>query len=144
MDLEQIYSALILEASTNRKNKREMEDADVRELGHNPSCGDELTLMVKMEGNRIKDASYEGEGCAISKASTSLMIDILKGKEKEEALRVIDTYVRMIRGETLTSEQMKTLQDARVFESIKNLPARVKCATLSWHTMEHILEKQVK
>lgn len=144
MDLEQIYSALILEASTNRKNKREMEDADVRELGHNPSCGDELTLMVKMEGNRIKDASYEGEGCAISKASTSLMIDILKGKEKEEALRVIDTYVQMIRGEKLTPEQMKTLQDARVFESIKNLPARVKCATLSWHTMEHILEKQVK
>ena len=70
--------------------------------------------------------------------------DALKGKEKEEALRVIDTYVQMIRGEKLTPEQMKTLQDARVFESIKNLPARVKCATLSWHTMEHILEKQVK
>lgn len=141
MELDTIYTTLILEASNNKKNFRELPNPDISELGHNPSCGDELTLMLKMDGDILADISFIGEGCAISKASTSLMIDILKGKSKENALSIIRSYISMIRGETLSSEAFKNLRDARVFENIKNLPARVKCATLSWHTLENILKK---
>lgn len=141
MELDTIYTTLILEASNNKKNFRELPNPDISELGHNPSCGDELTLMLKMDGDTLADISFIGEGCAISKASTSLMIDILKGKSKENALSIIQSYISMIRGETLSPEALKNLRDARVFENIKNLPARVKCATLSWHTLENILKK---
>ncbi len=142
MELDRIYTDLILEASTSKKNMRELEDPDFKELGHNPSCGDELTLMLKMNGDILEDISFIGEGCAISRASTSLMIDILKGKSKGEALKIISSYLNMIRGESLSKEEFKSLKDARVFENIKNLPARVKCATLAWHTMENILERE--
>ncbi|MCI5674580.1 MAG: SUF system NifU family Fe-S cluster assembly protein [Ezakiella sp.] len=142
MELDRIYTDLILEASTSKKNMRELEDPDFKELGHNPSCGDELTLMLQMNGDILEDISFIGEGCAISRASTSLMIDILKGKSKGEALKIISSYLNMIRGESLSKEEYKSLKDARVFENIKNLPARVKCATLAWHTMENILERE--
>ncbi|MDD7761387.1 MAG: SUF system NifU family Fe-S cluster assembly protein [Firmicutes bacterium] len=142
MELDRIYTDLILEASTSKKNMRELEDPDFKELGHNPSCGDELTLMLQMNGDILEDISFIGEGCAISRASTSLMIDILKGKSKGEALKIISSYLNMIRGESLSKEEFKSLKDARVFENIKNLPARVKCATLAWHTMENILERE--
>lgn len=140
MELDRIYSDLILAASQNPKNYRILEPADVRELGHNPSCGDEITLMVRYDGDRIEEIAFTGEGCAISRASTSLMIDVLRGKTKEEALEIIRLYLSMIRGQALTTEEKRQLRDARVFENIKNLPARAKCATLSWHTMEHLLE----
>lgn len=141
MELDSIYTDLILEASTSKRNLREIENPDVKELGHNPSCGDEITIMLKMNGNKLEDISFIGEGCAISRASTSLMIDIIKGKNKNEALEIISSYLNMIRGEKLSKEEFKSLKDARVFESIKNLPARVKCATLAWHTMENILKE---
>ena len=139
MDLDRIYTDLILEASTSKKNQREIENPDVEELGHNPSCGDEITIVVKFDGDKIADASYHGEGCAISKASTSFMIDTIKGQTIDQAKVIIQSYLDMIRGEKLTAEQMKSLKDARVLENIKNMPARVKCATLSWHTMQNIL-----
>ncbi|MFR1323944.1 MAG: Fe-S cluster assembly sulfur transfer protein SufU [Ezakiella massiliensis] len=139
MDLDRIYTDLILEASTSKKNQREIENPDVEELGHNPSCGDEITIVVKFDGDKIADASYHGEGCAISKASTSFMIDTIKGQTIDQAKVIIQSYLDMIRGGKLTAEQMKSLKDARVLENIKNMPARVKCATLSWHTMQNIL-----
>lgn len=141
MELDRIYNSLILEASTSKKNFRELDNYDVKELGHNPSCGDEISIMLKMNGDIIEDASFIGEGCAISRASSSFMIDAVKGKNKETALKIISSYLNMIRGEELSTEELKSLKEARIFESIKNLPARVKCATLSWHTMENILKK---
>ena len=140
MELDRIYNSLILEASTSKKNFRELDIYDVKELGHNPSCGDEISIMLKMNGDIIEDASFIGEGCAISRASSSFMIDAVKGKNKETALKIISSYLNMIRGEELSTEELKSLKEARIFESIKNLPARVKCATLSWHTMENILK----
>lgn len=140
MELDRIYNSMILEASTSKKNFRELDSYDIKELGHNPSCGDEISIMLKMNGDIIEDASFIGEGCAISRASSSFMIDVLKGKAKAEALKIISSYLNMIRGEELSQEELKSLRDARIFESIKNLPARVKCATLSWHTMENILK----
>lgn len=141
MELDNIYTELILHASSDKKNFRKIENPDIEELGHNPSCGDELTIYAKIDDGKIVDASFTGEGCAISKASTSLMIDIIKGKTVDEAKEIIGIFLNMIRGEELSKDELKKLKDARVFEGIKKLPARVKCATLSWHTMENILEK---
>lgn len=141
MELDSIYTELILHASSDKKNFRKIENPDIEELGHNPSCGDELTIYAKINDGKIVDASFTGEGCAISKASTSLMIDIIKGKTVDEAKEIISVFLNMIRGEELTKDELKKLKDARVFEGIKKLPARVKCATLSWHTMENLLEK---
>ncbi|UQK60152.1 Fe-S cluster assembly sulfur transfer protein SufU [Ezakiella coagulans] len=141
MELDSIYTELILHASSDKKNFRKIENPDIEELGHNPSCGDELTIYAKINDGKIVDASFTGEGCAISKASTSLMIDIIKGKTVDEAKEIISIFLNMIRGEELTKDELKKLKDARVFEGIKKLPARVKCATLSWHTMENLLEK---
>ena len=141
MELDSIYTELILHASSDKKNFRKIENPDIEELGHNPSCGDELTIYAKINDGKIVDASFTGEGCAISKASTSLMIDIIKGKTVDEAKETISIFLNMIRGEELTKDELKKLKDARVFEGIKKLPARVKCATLSWHTMENLLEK---
>lgn len=130
---------MILEASNSKKNQRKLENPDIEELGHNPSCGDEITIMAKFDGDTIEDVSYYGEGCAISRASTSFMIDTIKGKNIEEAKKIIESYLNMIRGEELTPDEIKSLKDARVLENIKNMPARVKCATLSWHTMQNLL-----
>lgn len=141
MELDSIYTELILHASSDKKNFRKIENPDIEELGHNPSCGDELTIYAKINDGKIVDASFTGEGCAISKASTSLMIDIIKSKTVDEAKEIISIFLNMIRGEELTKDELKKLKDARVFEGIKKLPARVKCATLSWHTMENLLEK---
>jgi len=141
LELDSIYTELILHASSDKKNFRKIENPDIEELGHNPSCGDELTIYAKINDGKIVDASFTGEGCAISKASTSLMIDIIKGKTVDEAKEIISIFLNMIRGEELTKDELKKLKDARVFEGIKKLPARVKCATLSWHTMENLLEK---
>lgn len=141
MELDSIYTELVLHASSDKKNFRKIENPDIEELGHNPSCGDELTIYAKINDGKIVDASFTGEGCAISKASTSLMIDIIKGKTVDEAKEIISIFLNMIRGEELTKDELKKLKDARVFEGIKKLPARVKCATLSWHTMENLLEK---
>lgn len=141
MELDSIYTELILHASSDKKNFRKIENPDIEELGHNPSCGDELTIYAKINDGKIVDASFTGEGCAISKASTSLMIDIIKGKTVDEAKEIIAVFLDMIRGEELSKDELKKLKDARVFEGIKKLPARVKCATLSWHTMENLLEK---
>lgn len=141
MELDSIYTELILHASSDKKNFRKIENPDIEELGHNPSCGDELTIYAKINDGKIVDASFTGEGCAISKASTSLMIDVIKGKTVDEAKEIISIFLNMIRGEELSKDELKKLKDARVFEGIKKLPARVKCATLSWHTMENLLEK---
>ena len=141
MELDSIYTELILHASSDKKNFRKIENPDIEELGHNPSCGDELTIYAKINDGKIVDASFTGEGCAISKASTSLMIDIIKGKTVDEAKEIISIFLNMIRGEELTKDELKKLKDARVFEGIKKLPARVKCATLSWHSLENLLEK---
>ena len=141
LELDSIYTELILHASSDKKNFRKIENPDIEELGHNPSCGDELTIYAKINDGKIVDASFTGEGCAISKASTSLMIDIIKGKTVDEAKEIISIFLNMIRGEELSKDELKKLKDARVFEGIKKLPARVKCATLSWHTMENLLEK---
>ncbi len=140
-NLDNIYNDLIMEHSMNSYNKKKLLDADYSEKGHNPSCGDEITLEIKLNGNVIEDMAFSGHGCAISQASTSIMIDTLKGKTVEEAKEIIQTFIGMIKREKIDEEHLNKLEDAIAFQNVANMPARVKCALLAWHTIEDILNK---
>lgn len=141
-DLTDVYNELIMEHSMNSYNKKKLEKADYSEIGHNPNCGDEITLELKMKGKVIEDMAFLGHGCAISQASTSIMIDTLKGKTVEEAKEIIKTFIDMIKRETTEEEQLRKLEDAIAFKNVSNMPARVKCALLAWHTIEELLNKE--
>ncbi len=140
-DLDNIYNELIMEHSMNSYNKKKLNDVSYEEIGHNPNCGDEITLEVKLDGNKIEDMAFLGHGCAISQASTSIMIDTLKGKTVEEAKKIIKTFIEMIKREKQDEKDLEKLEDAIAFKNIANMPARVKCALLAWHTLEDILNK---
>ena len=141
-DLQDVYNDLIMEHSMNSYNKKKLENADYCEVGHNPNCGDEITLQLKLNGNKIEDMAFSGHGCAISQASTSIMIDTLRGKTIEEAREIIKTFIGMIKRETKSEEELKKLEDAIAFKNVANMPARVKCALLAWHTIEDMLNSQ--
>lgn len=143
-DLTDVYNELIMEHSMNSYNKKNLEKADYSEKGHNPNCGDEITLELKLNGNTIEDMAFNGHGCAISQASTSIMIDTLKGKTIEEAKEIVQTFIDMIKRETKNEEDLKKLEDAIAFRNVSNMPARVKCALLAWHTLEDMLNKNRK
>ncbi len=139
-DLTNVYNDMIMEHSMNSYNKKKIEDATYTKIGNNPNCGDEITLQLKLDKNVIADMAFTGHGCAISQASTSIMIDTLKGKTIEEAKEVIDTFIKMIKREITDEEELKKLDDAIAFKNVSNMPARVKCALLAWHTIEDILK----
>ena len=143
-NLDDVYNELIMEHSMNSYNKKKLSCADFCKLGHNPNCGDEISIEVKMNGNIIENMAFSGHGCAISQASTSIMIDTLKGKTVEEAREIIKTFIEMIKREITDEEELKKLEDAIAFKNVSNMPARVKCALLAWHTIEDILNKEVK
>ena len=140
-ELTDVYNELIMEHSMNSYNKKKLENADYCEVGHNPNCGDEITLQLKLNGNKIEDMAFSGHGCAISQASTSIMIDTLKGKTIDEAKEIIKTFIEMIKRETSDEEELKKLEYAIAFRNVANMPARVKCALLAWHTVEDMLDK---
>lgn len=139
-DLNDVYNELIMEHSMNYYNKRKLENADFSCMGHNPNCGDEITLEIKLNGNIIEDMAFSGHGCAISQASTSIMIDTLKGKTIDEAKEIIKTFIEMIKREIKDESELKKLEDAIAFKNVSNMPARVKCALLAWHTIEDMLK----
>ncbi len=143
-DLSDVYNELIMEHSMNSYNKKKLENADFCEIGHNPNCGDEITLQLKIDGDKIQDMAFSGHGCAISQASTSIMIDTLKGKTIEEAKEIIKIFIEMIKRETKSEEELEKLEDAIAFKNVANMPARVKCALLAWHTIEDIINKEGK
>ena len=138
-DLSDIYNELIMEHSMNSYNKKKLENADYQQIGHNPNCGDEITLELKLNGNIIEDMAFSGHGCAISQASTSIMIDTLKGKTLQEAKKIVQTFIGMIKREIEDEEALKKLEDAIAFKNVSNMPARVKCALLAWHTIEKLI-----
>ena len=137
-----IYNELLMEHAYSKRNKKELDNYDYCSLGHNPNCGDEIKIEVKLSDDKqtIKDMSFSGHGCAISQASTSIMIDTLKGKSISEAKEIIEIYLKMIRREEITKEESKRLGDANIFKNISNMPARVKCALLAWHTLDNMLK----
>ena len=138
-DLRELYQELILDHNQSPRNFRELEHASCQADGNNPLCGDEITLFVELEGDRIKDIGFQGSGCAISKASASIMTMMVKGKSKDEALKIFDMFHRMIMtGEVDAGAAGKLAALANVYR----YPARVKCAALAWHTLAAALEQK--
>ena len=133
-----LYQELILDHNRKPKNFREMENADHQILGHNPLCGDQLTLWLKMDGDRIADVSFKGQGCAISKASASMMTTAVKGKSREEAEVMFDRFHDLVTGK-LAESDAKDLGSLRAFGGVSKFPLRVKCASLAWHTLHSAL-----
>lgn len=141
-DLNGIYNELIMEHSMNSYNKRKLENPYSTKLGHNPNCGDEISLELKLNGNIIEDIGFLGHGCAISQSSTSIMIDTLKGKTIKQAKEIIETFISMIKREITDEKELEKLEDAIAFKNVSNMPARVKCALLAWHTIEDMLNEK--
>ncbi len=143
MDLKQIYSQIIMQHSRSSDYKYEMEDPDFTERGHNPSCGDDIQLSVKMDGDIIEEISFTGHGCAISQASTSLMCELMEGENIQDAKQQVGDFLAMIKGEKTDLEELEdSLGDAVALQSISVMPQRVKCAVLSWHTLDEIIKEK--
>ncbi|HEY8362138.1 MAG TPA: SUF system NifU family Fe-S cluster assembly protein [Tissierellaceae bacterium] len=141
MNLNSIYTQIIMEHNRSTHNRRKLENPDITERGHNPSCGDDITLQLKISNGIIEDAAFTGVGCAISQASASMMIDLIKGKSIKEALDLVETFIGMIKKEITDEEELEKLGDLIALQNISNMPARVKCAVLAWHTLKEALEK---
>ena len=144
MNLERIYQQTILDYNNRKDLKKELDDPTYIERGHNPNWGDDLTLEVRLSEDKIvEDASFLGNGCAISTASTAMLIDMIKGKSLENAKEKVELYFKMMKqDEKLTADETKKLGDAVLMEYVAKMPARVKCATLSWHSMKVIVDKE--
>ena len=131
-----LYQEIILDHSKRPRNCHPMDDANRKAEGYNPLCGDKLKLFLKMEGDIVKDVSFVGSGCAISTASASLMTESLKGKTREEALKLLDKFHELLTTDAAVREDLGKLV---VFCGVRDYPARVKCATLAWHTLKSAL-----
>ena len=132
------YNEILTDHNMHPVHKHELSDANFTLEGVNPSCGDDIILNLKVENDTIVDGAYEGDGCAISQASADMMLDLIIGKSKEEALRLSDIFMRMIK-EGITEEERDELEEAGVLQDVSHMPARVKCAVLGWHTMEEMV-----
>ena len=137
MDTKELYREILNEHNINPSHKEPINNATLSLNGVNPSCGDNITLHLKLENDVIVDAGFEGDGCAISQASVDMMIDLLIGKTKTEALSLAEIFDNMIKG-TVTEEQLEQLDEAAALQDISHMPARVKCAMLGWRTMKEM------
>lgn len=137
--VSELYQEVILEHNRAPRNFRAMEGADRRVEGRNPLCGDQLTVWVKLEGDLVADVSFQGSGCAISKASASLMTTAVKGKSRPEVERLFDLFHQVVTGK-LGGPAAADLGRLAVFSGISAFPVRVKCATLAWHALKAALE----
>lgn len=133
------YNEILTEHNINPMHKHKMEGTNLSLEGVNPSCGDDIVLSLKVnDAGVIEDGAFEGDGCAISQASCDMMLDLIIGKPKDEAMRLADIFLRMIKG-SVTDEEKDELEEAGILSDISHMPARVKCAVLGWHTMEEML-----
>ena len=141
-ELSELYQQIILDHNKKPRNFRKLEAANRTAEGYNPLCGDQLTVYMQMEDEVVKDISFEGSGCAISKASASMMTQSVKGKTRAEAETLFDEFHRMVLGELDEEQTPNQLGRLKIFAGVREFPARVKCASLSWHTMHAALNNQ--
>ncbi len=139
MENRSFYNEILTEHNLRPANKHEIEGANLTLEGINPSCGDDIILSLKVEDGVIVDGGFTGDGCAISQASADMMLDLIIGKSEDEARRLGDIFMRMIRGEVDESE-LDELEESQALRDISHMPARVKCAVLGWHTMDEMLK----
>ena len=141
MENRSFYNEILTDHNLHPGHKHDLPDANLVLEGVNPSCGDDIWLKLKVEDGRITDGAFVGDGCAISQASADMMLDLIIGKSEEEAMKLAEIFLRMIKGE-VTDEEMDQLEEASVLKDISHMPARVKCAVLGWHTMEEMLKTE--
>ena len=141
-DLTDLYQEVILDHNRRPRNFHTMADASHRAEGYNPLCGDRLTLYLKLDGDVIKDVAFEGSGCAISKASASLMTDAIKGRTVPDARTLFERFHRMVT--TPPEERVEDLGKLSVLAGVREFPVRVKCASLAWHTFKAALDREQK
>ena len=143
MENRSFYNEILTEHNIHPEFKHDIPDADIELAGVNPSCGDTLVLKLKPDGDVITDGGFVGDGCAISQASTDIMLGMIVGKSREEALRLGDLFLRMIRGEA-SEEEIDSLEEASALRDVSHMPARVKCAMLGWRTLSAALPGKVE
>lgn len=139
-ELGELYQEVILEHNKSPRNFRRLESANRQAEGFNPLCGDRCTVYIDYEGDAIREIGFQGSGCAISKASASMMTQMLKGKTKEEAVKLFEEFHRLVTGDENAVAHADDLGKLKVFAGVSKFPARVKCATLAWHTLQSALE----
>ena len=135
------YNEILTEHNLNPIHKHKIENPNFTMNGVNPSCGDSIVLELHVDDDGIiTDGGYVGDGCAISQASADMMLELIIGKNKDEALHLADIFIRMIKG-TATEEEIEELEESSSLKDISHMPSRVKCAVLGWHTMEEVFKK---
>lgn len=143
-DLTELYQSIILDHNRKPRNFREMPEADRRAEGRNPLCGDQLVVWLRMDGDTIADASFRGVGCAISKASASIMTSLVKGKTRAEAEELHGRFHDLVTGKLGDGVDRQALGQLAAFSSVSRFPVRVKCASLSWHTLRSALDDRAE
>ena len=138
MENRSFYNEILTEHNVRPEFKHDLPDADIVLEGVNPSCGDDIFLKLKVEDNTIVDGAFVGDGCAISQASADIMLGMVIGRKKEDALRIGQTFMKMIKGEA-SEEEIDSLEEASALRDIAHMPARVKCAVLGWRTLKEAL-----
>ena len=139
MDFKTFYNEVVTDHNMHPLHKQPVENPDIEMEGVNPSCGDEITVQLKVKDGIISDASFIGDGCAISQASADIMIDMIMGKNVTEARHLAENFIKMIKGEA-TPDEIDELGEAGALSDISHMPARVKCAVLGWHTIDEIIK----
>ena len=139
MERNTFYNEILIDHNLHPLHKRQLPDANMILEGVNPSCGDDLVIQLKVENDTIQDAAFAGDGCAISQASADIMIDMILGRSREEALHLSDLFLKMIRGNA-SGEELEELEEAGALQDIAHMPARVKCAVLGWRTVADMLD----
>ena len=142
-ELSELYQQVILDHNKKPRNFHKLETANRSAEGYNPLCGDQLHIYLELNDDQVKDISFEGTGCAIFKASASMMTQAVKGKTKAESEQLFQDFHRLLTGETIEEAEEGHLGKLTIFAGVREYPVRVKCATLSWHTMRAALEGEV-
>ena len=139
MENRSFYNEILTEHNIHPEFKHDLPDADIVLEGVNPSCGDDIWLKLKLDGDKIVDGAFVGDGCAMSQASADIMLGMIIGRTKDEALKMGDIFMRMIKGEA-TDEEIDSLEEASALKDISHMPARVKCAVLGWRTLKEAVK----
>ena len=143
-EIRELYQQVILDHNKSPRNFKKLENANHFAEGYNPLCGDHIDIFIYTEGDLIKDVSFQGSGCAISKSSASLMTTMVKGKTIAEAEEIFSKFQDLVTGKLNSKEEIEELGKLAIFQGVREFPARVKCASLAWHTLNSALKNESK
>ncbi len=143
-DLRDLYQEVLLDHSKRPRNFGVLEDADHMAVGHNPLCGDKVVVYLRMEGDRIAEIRFQGQGCAVSQASASMMTESVKGKTRAEAEALFERFHELLTGKEPDAAEAPEVGKLTIFAGVRKYPVRVKCATLAWHTLRAALEQKTE